>query len=319
MSIPVDPDTGLVGTLKDGDHVDMLMAVAAANGGPAFTRPLLRNVLVLTAPTASDAPRAVKVTDVAGRRSSCTPSSTRRSGSSSARRCRRRTRRRPSRPRSTILFDGLTPAQITTSVNNLKAFTKASTRPARRARPRAVGTDERDRHTRPGLHLGRVRRPRRGPAGARHAPGDRDRRHRRRARPGGPEARSRERAGRPARLEPHGPHAGRGRRGDPPGDVRPDRARHHQLGDRPAAGGALARRRRHRAAPAADRRARLHHPPRVRDERAARPQLGRDAHPPRHRGQDRQRLLAQGRGRAHHASRAVSPRSSRAATAVARC
>ena len=44
MSIPVDPDTGLIGTLKDGDHVDVLIADHSREQQPGVARPLLRNV-----------------------------------------------------------------------------------------------------------------------------------------------------------------------------------------------------------------------------------------------------------------------------------
>ena len=144
-----------------------------------------------------------------------------------------------------------------------------------------------------------MRRPRRGPPGARDTPRDRDRRHCRRARASGSEAGSVQRPGRAARLEPDRPHAGRGRRGDPPGHVGTDRARHHELGHRPAARGARTRRRRHRAPAPAHGCARLHHPASARHERGTRT-IGRSgARAPRGRGQDRDRLLAQGRGRTH--------------------
>ena len=66
ISIPVDTDSGLVGTLHDGDHVDVLLAYKGDNGGVSFTRPLLRNVLVLTAPDAKggDGHVLLKLTDV---------------------------------------------------------------------------------------------------------------------------------------------------------------------------------------------------------------------------------------------------------------
>jgi Flp pilus assembly protein CpaB len=50
MSLPVDQDSGLVGVLKDGDHVDVLMAFKGGGGGAGDTRTLLRNIVVLTAP-----------------------------------------------------------------------------------------------------------------------------------------------------------------------------------------------------------------------------------------------------------------------------
>jgi Flp pilus assembly protein CpaB len=54
ISVPVNTDSGLIGTLHDGDHVDILLAYKSENGGPSFTRPLLRNVQVLTAPAEDD-------------------------------------------------------------------------------------------------------------------------------------------------------------------------------------------------------------------------------------------------------------------------
>jgi Flp pilus assembly protein CpaB len=50
MSLPVDQDSGLVGILKDGDHVDILMAFAGGSGSAGDTRTLMRNVVVLSAP-----------------------------------------------------------------------------------------------------------------------------------------------------------------------------------------------------------------------------------------------------------------------------
>jgi pilus assembly protein CpaB len=124
MSIPVDPDTGLVGTLKDGDHVDVLIAVAAANGGPAFTRPLLRNVVVLTAPTAADTHALIKVSDVDATKILYAQEYEK---IWLVERPKVQAQDSPTalETASTILFDGLTPAQIATSVNNLKAFTKS--------------------------------------------------------------------------------------------------------------------------------------------------------------------------------------------------
>ncbi|HEY1478703.1 MAG TPA: Flp pilus assembly protein CpaB [Gaiellales bacterium] len=124
ISLPVDQDSGLSGTLKDGDHVDILLAFQSANGGPAFTRPLLRNVSVLTAPTASDEHILLKLTDVdatkllyaqlyqkiwfverpqTGAQDSPAALET----------------------ESTVLFDGLTPASVSAAVAALKTFDKA--------------------------------------------------------------------------------------------------------------------------------------------------------------------------------------------------
>jgi Flp pilus assembly protein CpaB len=124
MSIPVDPDTGLIGTLKDGDHVDVLIALSGDNGGPAFTRPLLKNVVVLTAPTSGDAHALVKVTDVEAAKLLYAQSFEK---VWLVERPQVQAQDSPTalETASTILFDGLTPAQIALSVNNLKAFTKS--------------------------------------------------------------------------------------------------------------------------------------------------------------------------------------------------
>ena len=98
ISLPIDPNSGLVGTLHDGDHVDVLLAYKGDNGGPSFTRPLLTNVVVLTAPDPKGGASVLLKVSTSTRPSCCTPSSSRRSGSSSARRRRRRTRRPHSRP-----------------------------------------------------------------------------------------------------------------------------------------------------------------------------------------------------------------------------
>jgi Flp pilus assembly protein CpaB len=124
MSLPVDTDTGLIGTLKDGDHVDVLIAIASANGGPSFTRPLLRNVVVLQAPTTTNSHTLVKVSDVDATKLLYAQAYEK---IWLVERPKVQAQDSPTalETASTILFDGLTPAQIATSVNNLKAFTKS--------------------------------------------------------------------------------------------------------------------------------------------------------------------------------------------------
>jgi Flp pilus assembly protein CpaB len=128
ISVPVNADSGLIGTLHDGDHVDVLLAYKGDNGGPSFTRPLLRNVLVLTAPAEGNADGHVllKLSDV-----------------DSAKllyaqqfqtvwlveRPKAQAQDSPAalETSSTVLFDGLTPAQISKAVAALKQFTTSLT------------------------------------------------------------------------------------------------------------------------------------------------------------------------------------------------
>jgi pilus assembly protein CpaB len=126
ISIPVDTDSGLVGTLHDGDHVDVLLAYKGDNGGVSFTRPLLRDVLVLTAPDAKtgDAHVLLKLSDV---------DSTKLLYAQQYQKVwlveRPKTQAQDSpaalETASTVLFDGLSPAQIAKAVAGLKTFTKA--------------------------------------------------------------------------------------------------------------------------------------------------------------------------------------------------
>jgi Flp pilus assembly protein CpaB len=126
ISMPVDTDSGLIGTLHDGDHVDILLAYKGDNGGSSFTRPLLRNVLVLTAPDAksSDGHVLLKLSDV---------DATKLLYAEQFQKVwlveRPKTQAQDSpaalETSSTVLFDGLTPAQIAKAVAGLKAFTKS--------------------------------------------------------------------------------------------------------------------------------------------------------------------------------------------------
>jgi pilus assembly protein CpaB len=126
ISIPVDTDSGLVGTLHDGDHVDVLLAYKGDNGGVSFTRPLLRDVLVLTAPDAKtgDGHVLLKLSDV---------DSTKLLYAQQYQKVwlveRPKTQAQDSpaalETASTVLFDGLSPAQIAKAVAGLKTFTKA--------------------------------------------------------------------------------------------------------------------------------------------------------------------------------------------------
>jgi pilus assembly protein CpaB len=125
ISVPVDTDSGLIGTLHDGDHVDILLAYKGENGGANFTRPLLRNVQVLTAPDpkASDGHVLLKLSDVDATKLLFAQQfqtiwlverpKTQAQDSPSA-----------LETESTVLFDGLTPAQVAKAVTELKAFNK---------------------------------------------------------------------------------------------------------------------------------------------------------------------------------------------------
>jgi Flp pilus assembly protein CpaB len=126
ISVPVDTNSGLIGTLHDGDHVDILLAYKGENGGASFTRPLLRNVQVLTAPSDKDANGHVllKLSDVDATKLLFAQQfqtiwlvmrpETRAQDSPSA-----------LETQSTVLFDGLTPAQIAKAVAGLKTFTNS--------------------------------------------------------------------------------------------------------------------------------------------------------------------------------------------------
>jgi pilus assembly protein CpaB len=58
ISVPLDPSHGILGIIHDGDRVDVLASVNAANSAPGVSgtvvRTLLQNVLVLRAPTKYD-------------------------------------------------------------------------------------------------------------------------------------------------------------------------------------------------------------------------------------------------------------------------
>jgi pilus assembly protein CpaB len=124
ISMPVDQDSGLVGTLHDGDHVDVLLAYKGENGGSSFTRPLLRDVLVLTAPTTSNTHVLLKLSDV---------DSTKLLYAEQFQKVwlveRPKTQAQDSpaalETASTVLFDGLTPGQISKAVAGLNSFTKS--------------------------------------------------------------------------------------------------------------------------------------------------------------------------------------------------
>jgi Flp pilus assembly protein CpaB len=127
ISLPVDADSGLVGTLHDGDRVDVLLAYKSDNGGPSFTRPLLRNVQVLVAPDekTSDAGHVLlKVSDVDAAKLLYAEQYQK-----VWLVMRPQTQAQDSPPaletESTILFDGLAPSQVQKAVAGLKAFLKA--------------------------------------------------------------------------------------------------------------------------------------------------------------------------------------------------
>jgi Flp pilus assembly protein CpaB len=125
ISVPVDTDSGLIGTLHDGDHVDVLLAYKGDNGGPSFTRPLLRNVQVLTAPAAGDAGHVLlKLTDVDATKLLYAEQFQK---VWLVERPKAQAQDSPAalETSSTVLFDGLTPAQIAKAVAGLKAFTKS--------------------------------------------------------------------------------------------------------------------------------------------------------------------------------------------------
>jgi pilus assembly protein CpaB len=125
ISLPIDPNSGLVGTLHNGDHVDVLLAYKGDNGGPSFTRPLLTNVVVLTAPDPKGgASVLLKVSDV---------NAAKLLYAEQFQKIwlveRPQTQAQDSPPaletESTILFDGLAPSQVQKAVAGLKAFLKA--------------------------------------------------------------------------------------------------------------------------------------------------------------------------------------------------
>jgi Flp pilus assembly protein CpaB len=124
ISVPVNTDSGLIGTLHDGDHVDILLAYKGDNGGPSFTRPLLRNVLVLTAPAAkaNDGHVLLKLSDVDATKLLYAQQF---QTVWMVERPKTQAQDSPAalETSSTVLFDGLTPAQIAKAVAALKTFT----------------------------------------------------------------------------------------------------------------------------------------------------------------------------------------------------
>jgi pilus assembly protein CpaB len=126
ISVPVNTDSGLIGTLHDGDHVDVLLAYKGDNGGPSFTRPLLRNVQVLTAPTdkATDGHVLLKLSDVDATKLLYAQQF---QAIWLVERPKTQAQDSPAalETSSTVLFDGLTPAQITKAVAALKTFTNS--------------------------------------------------------------------------------------------------------------------------------------------------------------------------------------------------
>jgi Flp pilus assembly protein CpaB len=124
ISMPVDQDSGLVGTLHDGDHVDVLLAYKGDNGGASFTRPLLRDVLVLTAPTTSNTHVLLKLSDVDSAKLLYAEQFQK---VWLVERPKTQAQDSPAalETASTVLFDGLTPAQIAKAVAGLTSFTKS--------------------------------------------------------------------------------------------------------------------------------------------------------------------------------------------------
>jgi pilus assembly protein CpaB len=126
ISVPVNTDSGLIGTLHDGDHVDVLLAYKGDNGGPSFTRPLLRNVQVLTAPAdnATDGHVLLKLSDVDATKLLYAQQF---QAIWLVERPKTQAQDSPAalETSSTVLFDGLTPAQITKAVAALKQFTNS--------------------------------------------------------------------------------------------------------------------------------------------------------------------------------------------------
>jgi Flp pilus assembly protein CpaB len=126
ISIPVNTDSGLIGTLHDGDHVDILLAYKGDNAGFSFTRPLLRNVVVLTAPDpkASDGHVLLKLSDSD---SAKLLYATQFQSVYLIERPKTQAQDSPAalETSSTVLFDGLTPAQIAKAVAALKTFTNS--------------------------------------------------------------------------------------------------------------------------------------------------------------------------------------------------
>jgi Flp pilus assembly protein CpaB len=125
ISLPVDADSGLIGTLHDGDHVDVLLAYKSDNGGPSFTRPLLRNVVVLTAPDpkSGDGHVLLKVSDVDAAKLLYAQQYEKVWLVE-----RPQVQAQDSPPaletESTILFDGLSPTQVKKAVTDLNTFLK---------------------------------------------------------------------------------------------------------------------------------------------------------------------------------------------------
>ena len=129
ISLPVDTDSGLIGTLKDGDRVDVLLAYKGDDtgvGGVSFTRPLLRDILVLTAPDAKSADGHVllKLTDIQSAKLLYAEQFQK---VWLVERPKTQAQDSPAalETASTVLFDGLTPGQVAKAVASLKAFTKS--------------------------------------------------------------------------------------------------------------------------------------------------------------------------------------------------
>jgi Flp pilus assembly protein CpaB len=125
ISIPIDADSGIVGTLEDGDHVDVLLAYQGSNGGASFTRPLLRDVPVLTAPSDKSGDHVLlKLSDVDATKLLYAEQYAK---VWLVERPKTQAQDSPAvlETASTVLFDGLSPAQIAKAVDGLKTFTKS--------------------------------------------------------------------------------------------------------------------------------------------------------------------------------------------------
>jgi Flp pilus assembly protein CpaB len=125
MSVPVDQDSGLVGVLKDGDHVDILMAFKGGTTGD--TRTLLRNIVVLTAPGASagDAGHVLlKVTDIQASKLLWAEQFEK---VWLIERPQTQSQDSPAtlETEATVLFDGLTPSVVAKAITPPPAFVKA--------------------------------------------------------------------------------------------------------------------------------------------------------------------------------------------------
>ena len=139
ISLPIDPNSGLVGTLHDGDHVDVLLAYKGDNGGPSFTRPLLTQRGRARRPRTRRAARSVllKVSDV---------DATKLLYAEQFQKIwlveRPQTQAQDSPPaletESTILFDGLAPSQVAEGRRRTQGLPEGATTP-----PRTAVRDER--------------------------------------------------------------------------------------------------------------------------------------------------------------------------------